>query len=112
MTTIIILAVLLVGTWIVFGLAITDLLHNVRDHDSWIRKTCGRVTGLEADLAESKNRGAATARYLRSEIEALATVVAANADRTTRLEGEDAPRRPACPATYIATTYPKRADEI
>ena len=47
-----------------------------------------------------------------AKINELATVVAKNAARTTRLEGEDSPRRPVSPATYIMDTYPKRWDEV
>lgn len=51
---------------------------------------------------------------LGKDLDALATVVAKNADRTARIEADRSPRPPMpfCPNDYIAFTYPKRADEL
>lgn len=95
MTTAIIIALIvlivivaLLGVW-VWQLQV--LASALRRRSEWFEQAAGRF---------------------RKDVNDLATVVAKNASRTTRLEGEDAPRRPASPATYIATTYPKRADEV
>lgn len=102
MTTTIIIVLISGVVWsVILGLWFRDLAREVKS----LRDAHRRIVNDYVRVAESRAE-------IRHEINSLADVVAKNADRTTRLEGEDAPRRPACPQTYIMTTYPKRADEV
>lgn len=111
MTTTIIIS--LIALFALFAVAIV-LGARVSDLKAEARTLRIRVEWLETDLVAAKKQGSEDLRSLRSEINALAGTVAANADRCTRLEGNccSRPPQPASPQTYIADTYPKRADEV